>query len=761
MKLACIFVIFLFIRIKSAVSLTNFVYNSGNLQGFYNLAKSFVNSVSSREVPFENLKLLVAYLTSNNSRNSKEIWDLTKSSVFPFVGLMILLIVGIGYMVVMPIVGLCLCCWNACGKSYDRRQRKTESKTVYISLTTLLTITTVMIAAGVILYIASDFQSFDDLTINLERNAISQIDGVKNFVIVTMRDFKRFTSDEFGNVFNFTQVYLKKLINDIDRLLRNETNVDSFKNLNKSTQVIAEFDISFSRRFNELKTDAEELKANLTYANATEDFETLDFYLQMHSEIRLSLHILAEISLNLLAKLDDGSLAKSIQTVDNIRAKLNQNVMDKEAEFNAKFSDPVNEIAKINTLANDYIQEISDWKQTVTEANISEKLRAHGWAQWILVAAVSPIALMVLITMSALIFGYRGYEYRLKPHARGRRLIQEEKCLCASVCLAFIFSFFLMAIAVVTFFIGFTGEAILCRFAYPDPSKLLQFLEETQLIRGMPKLPPMHEVIASCEDNQSIYKSLQLWTYFDVEDMLKLAPNNFSTINLPLVNNEILMVQDDKTKSLLQQMQNNTDKTYNQMLALITNESLVLSQLNHSQFYLNFTKKATQYRSSNSEFLQHLNSTKTSINRVLTNSISLETLKANVNMTGLAVVMAINERLKQSRQFILDGFNSEIGNCRNLYDIYVNLSILLCSQLLNPIHGIWLGLGWCLFLTIPFIIISMKLSETFHRVNPASNLISPPIDAYDRVFEISLRSPPFTSGNYNTLSYPPTTAWHS
>ncbi len=54
--------------------------------------------------------------------------------------------------------------------------------------------------------------------------------------------------------------------------------------------------------------------------------------------------------------------------------------------------------------------------------------------------------------------------------------------------------------------------------------------------------------------------------------------------------------------------------------------------------------------------------------------------------------------------------------CRPLYELWENFGTLVCKEFGLPLHGMWFGMGWCVFFFIPIIIINVRLAKYFRRM---------------------------------------------
>lgn len=86
---------------------------------------------------------------------------------------------------------------------------------------------------------------------------------------------------------------------------------------------------------------------------------------------------------------------------------------------------------------------------------------------------------------------------------------------------------------------------------------------------------------------------------------------------------------------------------------------------------------------------------------------------ALANFTGdfMAEINAYLDRVVSKTQ-------NDIARCGPISNIYNATVVATCNKIVDPINGFWAGVGWCLLLFFPTIILAVKLSSLYQKSDP-------------------------------------------
>ncbi|XP_037906561.1 prominin-like protein isoform X5 [Hermetia illucens] len=282
----------------------------------------------------------------------------------------------------------------------------------------------------------------------------------------------------------------------------------------------------------------------------------------------------------------------------------------------------------------------------------------------------------------------------------------------------------------------------------------------------------LSQIIVACQNNQTIYKVLHLNNIFEIDDILDF-PDKYningtlehliSTIKIEdidisnqdiaerikeLGNSELKGFQVDKftdnlnenitnfpLDEIAQQLKetakkidttNDPDMVYiqisikNQALHLETyQQNLVLPMIENSKKLLKFAQKLDDDL--------HFNSTKEpfeqSIEKLLTELENAQNfIKTNgtphVQNVATQLVNQLSTDITKYMHLIVKAVQEDIGYCAPMANVYNSLIVAGCSAVVDPFNGFWAGVGWCILLFLPTIIISVKLSSLYQKSDP-------------------------------------------
>ncbi|XP_078667811.1 prominin-1-A-like isoform X3 [Branchiostoma floridae x Branchiostoma belcheri] len=120
-------------------------YSAGGLDGYYKLMSGFLSLVSPRDVKYEWIELAM-------QGRAQEIYKEPTKVVLYSLGWAICAAIGILFIVIMPIVGLCFCCCRCCGNCGGKMQQTVRDSMVCKRrvFEVFLFVVTILIAVGMV-----------------------------------------------------------------------------------------------------------------------------------------------------------------------------------------------------------------------------------------------------------------------------------------------------------------------------------------------------------------------------------------------------------------------------------------------------------------------------------------------------------------------------------------------------------------------------------------------------------------------------------
>lgn len=68
--------------------------------------------------------------------------------------------------------------------------------------------------------------------------------------------------------------------------------------------------------------------------------------------------------------------------------------------------------------------------------------------------------------------------------------------------------------------------------------------------------------------------------------------------------------------------------------------------------------------------------------------------------------------------FVIHAVEKNIGKCGPLANVYDSSIVAGCNKIVDPLNGFWAGVGWCVLLFLPTLIICAKLSTLYQKSDP-------------------------------------------
>lgn len=67
---------------------------------------------------------------------------------------------------------------------------------------------------------------------------------------------------------------------------------------------------------------------------------------------------------------------------------------------------------------------------------------------------------------------------------------------------------------------------------------------------------------------------------------------------------------------------------------------------------------------------------------------------------------------------VVKNTQEEVARCGPISNVYNSTIVATCNKIVDPINGFWAGVGWCLLLFFPTLILSVKLSSLYQKSDP-------------------------------------------
>lgn len=76
------------------------------------------------------------------------------------------------------------------------------------------------------------------------------------------------------------------------------------------------------------------------------------------------------------------------------------------------------------------------------------------------------------------------------------------------------------------------------------------------------------------------------------------------------------------------------------------------------------------------------------------------------------------EQIYAYLNLVIESTSKEIGRCGPLNNVYESMQVATCNRIVDPFNGFWAGVGWCLAIFLPSIVLCVKLSTLYSKSDP-------------------------------------------
>nr|XP_055033547.1 prominin-1-A isoform X13 [Misgurnus anguillicaudatus] len=402
------------------------------------------------------------------------------------------------------------------------------------------------------------------------------------------------------------------------------------------------------------------------------------------------------------------------------------------------------------------------------------------------------VVLILAFNFLGLLCGILGFDRHTSPTTRGCVSNTGGNLLMAGVGFSFMFSWVLMGVITALFLAGGNLEKLVCE---PFQTRqLFKVLDTPYLIQSSMKnfIPgylfndpnmdlTVDSLYSNCKDNRGIYKALNLEKIFNIsaffntsiyskdvsrkfEEMkvdlrgivlletegkqnlinftetdinkikfaayLEELKKGVTSIDLLSFAGELDTQADQLVKGTLQTAlkghANTVRQIYNQQVIPLEKS---MSTLNQSIRFLERTASDLPVRVT--EVLAAVDAAQFLISRNATLVVNQETEKYKQTIIGY---------FKQYMDWIRTSLSMEVATCKPFSNIVDTVEILGCSFLLDSMNTFWFGLGCSTLFLLPSIILSVKLSKFYRRMDTE--------DVYDDIETIPMKTIP----TYDTMT---------
>ncbi|XP_060712571.1 prominin-2-like [Hemiscyllium ocellatum] len=748
--------------------------DAGSIEPLYDMVNRYLDAVQPNPFPTDIFQNLL------RSQSVEPIRVVTYQA-----GYLVSLIIGVIYFFLMPLVGLFFCCCRCCGRCGGKVKERTEKTDCQRNtLAAFLLVTTLIILAG----LACAFTANQKVTESLE-SIVTEINTIITNIISFFENIGKAGPaiaaqfavpqnqvladlDELNQTLGFTvQDALEPIVLPVLALLSARvqdfrTTTGHFLAINSSQALLLGSQQRLSSELQSLQLD---IRATLEDPNCLgcrvflprlDDLQPNVTFVEPNG-FQATLQRITGISEeNLNSSVDEGN-----RTFHDIPARVtlqaSQNIADIEATIR-------NIGANIRSTAesvqfNESLRPVTDNLQSTQVTEVIQSVKQYDRYRWIVGIVLCCIILLIIACNAlGLGFGTAGIVTRDNPYSANGCSLSGANFLMAGVGFSFIFSWLLILLVFITFFVGGNVRTLVCK---PwETGELFQAFDTLATSNNVFNLSSFIDLQVDisglyrrCEEGASLFDLLPQRQKTEVNDLLNASTHtgefeqSAGQLNVDLGD---LTVLDDRGRQVLLAFVNSgiVDLNYTEIIQQINKPVMTDSLLNLAdnltdlasnqadpEIQSNLTRQAARLREIqnttvrtieghlaqlNASF-QYLSSfapiVQDRVQQTLENVTEAEDRIPNTTLSVIRnVTQCLTNRLQQYLSqylnWVRDTIINDLLSCQPAAILLDNARIISCDYITDPWNAFWFCLGWCTLFLIPSIIFAVKTAKHYRPI---------------------------------------------
>ncbi|XP_015271415.1 PREDICTED: prominin-1-A-like [Gekko japonicus] len=516
------------------------------LQGLFAMMHSFLGLVQPNTFP-DFLPRLIKRETEVMSP------DFYKEVLVYQAGFLVCIIIGILFIVVMPLVGLCFCCCRCCGNCGGRMYQKQKKHTGCqrrAFFASVLVITIILLAGDICAYVSNNrlsqnvdksFSTFNNTMDNLHiflHSIPQEVDFIIDSSSVPIQQTNASLLDIGnglgGKIVNQLSGRAAPLLNTAEQLLKViGVAEEELQNVNKSASRLQKLQEELAANLTTLRDSINKTLHTCGDPCQNDSVDGLPDIanFSMVPDVQHPLELVTNLTrLNLSA-----TLVEAINVLNKIPEKVSEQAKNVASEGQAQLDGIKEKIATFRSSLPilDTLGNVSELLSDITKKadTYEPDIKIYdGYRRIVGICLCCLVLLIIVLNALGLLCGAFGLDTRAPPTKRGCLSNSGGDFLMASVGFSFIFAWLLMLLVLLTFLVGGNIYTLVCR---PwATGQLLQFLEtpglftESNLLRSL-GLKDSNATLTSlyedCKNDDSLWNTLQLGKMVSLDDILNIS----------------------------------------------------------------------------------------------------------------------------------------------------------------------------------------------------------------------------------------------
>uniref|UniRef100_UPI00398F71AA prominin-1-A-like isoform X2 n=1 Tax=Pristiophorus japonicus TaxID=55135 RepID=UPI00398F71AA len=735
---------------------------SGGLAVLYRIVHIFLDMVQPNPFPTDIIELLI--------ENTEEIKNNYIKVVQYEVGFIVCAIIGILFFLLMPLIGLffccCRCCGNCGGKMYQEQTESINCRRRTLAVILLL-VTTVILAGSVCMFISNE--KVTDIIQNSDMLLGNTLGNLKAYFNAIPKQITAIT-DASSVPINSVTANLDNIGSTLGETVQKNLGTTVYPALNLASQMAQDINgmndrlLLVNTTVASLLNQQEILKQNLTVIQQAINSTLTNCGPLCAGSQGLVNDLGLVANFSMAPNMDKEIDAMKIVVDANLQAIVQKGYKafnDTPAMLVNQSASTVSEMKKsiksienqIQNFTQDFpiLNSLTSVSTELDKANSSIKEHLPLFHQvdkyrWIVGTVLACIILLVVAcNYLGLLLGAACLKPNVNPTKRSLLSHCGGNLFMAGIGFSFIFSWLLMLLVFIMFFVGGNLYSLVCKPWYND--EFFKIIETSGLITDFNLAQSLglkntnlsiDSVYNDCQDNLSVWRTLNLAQNFNLDEYLNLSKytgdleGKFDQLNVNLSGITLL---NEKGKKIMKDVLNTGIDDLNftsiaeqlempliQTALNITEEKLrILSKKVTDTLKTELNKEADSLKELNSWIQSDMLPNKVNINTALSNIESAQTLlhtkasdiiKSDCKIFLDCQLDYFNGYVNWSKAMITEN----VARCKPAADAVDSIATIGCSYLLDSVNAFWFSLGWSTIFLIPSIIFAVKLAKFYRRM---------------------------------------------
>ncbi|XP_055611924.1 prominin-like protein isoform X3 [Uranotaenia lowii] len=797
-------------------------YNARGMAPLYNLTNNVLKLfVDTNPVPEGYLIVREAQIGPGPNVSENNFGPLLKQ----YWAVLLVTVICVLLIVLMPIIGLCLCCCRCFGGCGGRTQPfdKKHDTCRRVILGLLLICAASSLVFGVVIAFATNSYMQHGVE-NITVSARHGVDDSRTFLQTTSRQISKVLVDNYqelsstilGTLNDASEIIISRLeqqskadnLNTLNEFLGQLPAIR--ENLDRMTLLTRELRVNASQLNDGLRGVKRELLASLTKCGTQECIDVMENYRigrldtngidynSIQDRYFPRLPDLTEITRS-VEDLVSGDIEKDVQRgvreMESLKLRLKETVRESIPKITSATDKTGQEIRAVANELTSRLNNVADFLGNNSYRSLEtadEYIDRYSIYRYYVGLGISSVLLLILMCLfCGLLCGICGK----RPDGYGDDCCNKGaggRFLMFGVAIIFLTFSVILIVTLVSFLVGSVFRRSICdSLGNPRDSQMFEYIDvyfninkqyeqirtkglgsRSKLLRQGPNRQveaiQTAEIIESCKANNTIYEVLKLKNFYDINDIRQFPEEYGITQQLKDLKKQIRI---DEVDILSEQAERDIEELRHSRLNDFHSERFV-DNLTHNITENNLNDIAKKLREvankvpSGKEMNDikvnlknqalHLSSYQANLvepmlrytNELVNLSTSLEKsikfgkesfavaigdflkdikeAEEYINEKGQPFVEAVANELTEGildqihsyLSLVIEETTKQIGRCGPLANVYDSMSVATCNRIVDPFNGFWAGVGWCLAVFIPTIILCVKLSSLYSKSDP-------------------------------------------